>query len=301
MGDDPRKSWRTFFTRQLREEVRSLAREYPERRSLPVDALDLYEFDPATAEHLFKAPDEALAAAEASLRDLHDGFDRVTVRPENYPGLLSVRSLRSSHRAELVAVEGLVSEAQPIRSKVATAVFECGRCGTRTARRPRGLEVRPPASCDVCDEAGSVDFLERASTFVDVRRVTLVEPADGTQRPGTKSESRAERWAVDVCLADGLVEAVASGDSAVVTGILRVDGDPPVNRFDFLIEALTVDTDVAVGPTPVPASASVESSTATDAGSDGLKAVLDSHWRSAVADDEDTERKRARASMAGRA
>ncbi|MDX1748665.1 MAG: hypothetical protein R3324_22255, partial [Halobacteriales archaeon] len=77
---------------------------------------------------------------------------------------------------------------------------------------------------------------------------------------------------------------VSARDSLVVTGILRVDGNPPLNRFDFVIDALTVDTEVAVGATPTPDMDTRNPSwQATDETRGGdVKSVLDSHWRQAV-------------------
>lgn len=284
MGNDPRTAWRRFFERELRTEVQALARAYPAERSLAVDAIDLHAFDPQLADQLFTAPDAALSAAEAALRDLNSDFERVRIRPENYPGLCSVRSLRSNRRSELIAVEGIVTSSHSIRSKVAIAVFTCASCGERMARRPRGLEVRTPSECLGCGTTGAPSFDDRASTFVDVQRVVLSDPAPEASAGGSMP------WSVDVCLADDLVESVGTGDSAIVTGILRIDGDPPVNRFDFLVQALGLDTDVALGSTPEPVQ---DESTDPDAADDGvagndLKRVLESHWRDAVDTDNDT-------------
>lgn len=284
MGTDPRTAWRRFFERELRDEVRALARNYPSERSLAVDAIDLHAFDATLADQLFTAPDRSLAAAEAALRDLHEPFDRVQIRPENYPDLRSVRALRSDQRAELVAVEGIVETRQPVRSKVAVAVFACEHCGDRTVRRPRGLEVTPPRACPACGVTDGLAFRDGPSTFVDVRRVELADPE------GSGTAADAERWTVDVCLADELVEAVAPGDGAIVTGILRVDGEPPVNRFDFLVEALAVDTAVAFGSAPEPQAPGAPVGAPDEApdgdgavdGDGDLKAVLDAHWRDAV-------------------
>ena len=284
MGNDPRTAWRRFFERELRAEVQALASAYPAERSLAVDAIDLHAFDPQLADQLFTAPDAALSAAEAALHDLNPDFDRVRIRPENYPGLCSVQSLRSNRRSELVAVEGIVTSSNPIRSKVAVATFSCTACGERVARRPRGLEVRTPPECPGCETTGALSFDDRTSTFVDVQRVVLSDPGRAASTGGSGP------WSVDVCLADDLVEAVGPDDSAIVTGILRIDGDPPVNRFDFLVEALALDTDVALGSTsdPTQDEAAVPASADDGVAGKDLKRVLESHWRDAVDADNDT-------------
>ncbi|MDX1747839.1 MAG: hypothetical protein R3324_18045, partial [Halobacteriales archaeon] len=195
MGNDRQIAWRRYFSEELRSEVQDLANAYPRERTLTVDAIDLHSFDADLADALFTRPDATLAAAERALRDLYDGFSWVRIRPENYPGLTSVRSLRTGRRSEIVGVEGVVLTTHPIRSKVAMAAFECSSCGHRTARRPRGLEVRTPTHCPSCERVGSVSFDDRNSRFIDVRRVEL-----GDAAAAADAAPDGNNWAVDVCL-----------------------------------------------------------------------------------------------------
>lgn len=255
---DRREAWRSFFEQYHREEVTGLAQTDATASTVIVDAFDLHEFDPDFAETVFSTPDAALHDAEAVLRILHDAKACHTVRIERYPGLSSIRSLRSSTLGTLVAVEGVVMETHPVGSTLAIAVYRCDGCGARTRERPRGLTARPPAGCDACGARSDTRLDHASSQFVDVQRVTLTEPASDRREE--------EPWSLDVRLDDNLVGSIETGDASIVTGVLRADDEPPTNRFDFLLDAVWVDTDVHLGRAD-----------AVDAAGD-LKSVLDAHW-----------------------
>jgi len=73
---DLRERWRDIH-RDRQEKVGRLVDEYPERRSLYLDLIDLHDRDPEFAEALFSDPDRVLSRGSAVLVDRYDERDWV--------------------------------------------------------------------------------------------------------------------------------------------------------------------------------------------------------------------------------
>lgn len=234
--------WHTFFRERCADDLRTLAEEYPRDRSLRVDILDLYGFDESFTQRLFDDPDRVIEAGRQSLRDLHEPFDRVNVRLTNHPGLLGLDSLRTRHVSELVSVEAGVAAVGPVESAVTVAVFTCPRCGATTRRRPRDRIVTP-RYCEECGDAGALELDLGRSALVDVQQLTLEPLRDETDTTG---DAR-----LDAVVDDDLVGTVAPGEQLLLTGVLRLDGQPPVNRFEFYLDANEVSQEPIEARPPV--------------------------------------------------
>lgn len=251
-------TWRTYFREVCSDDVRQLAADYPEERSLYVDILDLYEFDDEFTKSLFSAPDRFLRAGADTLSSLADGFERVNVRLTNNPGLLGIDGLRSRHVSELVTVEGVTAAVDGIQSAVSEAVYECPDCGESVRRQPRGL-LADPDGCTACGFQGSLELRQDRSTFVDVQRIELERPADGrSERVGTVS--------IDALVDDDLVGSVRPDERVLVTGIVRLERRSAPNRFDFYLDVVSLDEEPGEVQRP-----------ASDASSD-LQRAIQSRW-----------------------
>lgn len=226
-------TWRTFFREACPDDVRQLAADYPQDRSLYVDVMELYEFDGEFTKALFSAPDRFLGAGADALRGLADGFGRVNVRLTNHPGLLGIDGLRSRHVSELVTVEGVAASVDGVQSAVVEAVFECPACG-ETVRRTPGNQLEVPRTCPACGSAGPLQLRQDRSRFVDVQRLELERPPDG--RGDTDGVA-----SIDAVLDDDLVGTVRPDERLLATGIVRLERTSPVNRFDLYLDAVSID------------------------------------------------------------
>lgn len=225
-ASDAPEGWRSYFRRR-RSDVRRLADAYPDRRSLSVDVLDLYDVDEDLVTALFESPDRVLREGADVLRNAHDAFDRVHLRVENHPELLPLDRLGAGHLGELVTVDGVVEAVGPVRATAFEAVHECPNCGDRIRTRPDGIRLREPCRCERCDWSGPFALRHDGSTFVDLQRVTFA--ADGDD-PRT----------VPVFLSDDLVGTVDPGNHLLVTGVVRAKPVDDSNRFDLYVDANSI-------------------------------------------------------------
>lgn len=220
---DLRERWRDLY-RTRQEDVRRLVEEYPERRSLYVDLVDLHGRDPEFAEALFSDPDRVLSRGGAVLVDRYDGLDWVNVRVENHPGLIAADAVRSRHVDELVTVEGTVVELGPVGARLGRAVYTCRGCDHDVRRYATGIESPKPARCPECGDEFSLR--PSASQFVDVQRLGI--RAEGGGR-------------LDIYIDDDLVGAVELDQQVLATGVVRLDRREAKALFDFYLTVLSVD------------------------------------------------------------
>lgn len=227
--------WRTYLTEQCDSEVGALAGAYPERRSLTVDVIDVYDYDEELVTALFDDPTHVLRQASDALRELHDDFGRVHVRVENNPELLGVDRLGAPHVHELVTVEGVVASVGDVETTAVKTVYECPNCNGSLVTRPAGVQLDEPHRCERCGWDGGFDLRHDRSTFADLQRVTFAQlPED--RRDGAGDDPRT----VPVYLADDLVGSVAPDDQLLVTGVVRLTREGSTNRFDRYVDANAV-------------------------------------------------------------
>lgn len=231
MGTSIDEAWRSYFG-ERDDAVRALVQDYPERRSVPVDVIDLHGHDEALVEALFDDPDDVLRRGATVLRSAHEELGRLNIRLENVPSQLALEAIRARHTGTLVTVEGAVESAGPVVAAVAAGVFVCRDCGARSRSPVVGLELSVPDHCPECEATGTLELDREASALVDVQRVTLVEPASTADGDGRT---------MDVWIDDDLVETVGPDERIRATGVVRLDRRGDANRFDFYLDGLAVD------------------------------------------------------------
>lgn len=231
MGTSIDEAWRSYFADDGGA-VRSLVQDYPERRSIAVDVIDLHGHDEALVEALFDDPDDVLRRGADVLRSAHEEFGRLNIRLENVPSQLALGAIRARHVGALVTAEGAVESVEPVVAAVAEGVFTCRACGARRRSPVVGLELSVPDRCSACEGIGTLELDREASALVDVQRVTLAEPDAGDEAVGRT---------MDVWIDDDLVGTVAADERIRVTGVVRLDRRGDANRFDFYLDGLAVD------------------------------------------------------------
>lgn len=222
-------AWRSYFSERCHPDVADLVADYPDRRSLYVDLVDLYGYDAEFTVGLFDAPGRYLRRAAEVLCGGYEGLDHVNVRVTNNPALFPLADLGADHLGELVTVEAVADSVGPSGATAAVAAFECHACGALVETRPYGVRLSAPRHCEACGGEGTLELAPTRSSFVDLRRVSIVPPGEG-----------AESRSIDVFLADDLVDAVGAGDQFLVTGVVRPARAGQSNRFDLYVEGVTV-------------------------------------------------------------
>ena len=236
--------WETFFDRYYLGDILALANEYPEKRSLYVDFVNIEKFDPDLAEELLEHPDRVLGVAEAALQGFDLPIEKTLtgahLRITNIPQKVSIRNLRSEHISKMIAIDGLVRMATEVRPRIRVAAFECGGCGeTMFITQPSGRFVEPyVCKNSECGRKGPFKINLTESEFIDAQKLRVQEsPEDlrGGEQPQT----------LDINMEDDLSGLVSPGSRVIVTGILRsyqrITREGKSTFFDIILDAVSIE------------------------------------------------------------
>lgn len=236
----------TFLRDYYRDDLGRLASRYPkDQQSLTISFPDLQRFDPAIADDLLNHPDTIIPELEVAVNrydfpvDIggEEGPD-VRVRVADLPETYSVGAYHSDHVGSYISVEGQVTKTTDDKPRLTEAVFECQRCGTANRISQAATSFQEPHECDGCERSGPFQVNFDKSEFVDYQLVRVQQPPEET--------NGADGSVVDVHVEGNLVNTVQPGDSATLSGALRLqrskqsDDEAPV--FDYYVEGR--DTEV---------------------------------------------------------
>ena len=234
--------WTHFLTRYYTADIHTLATEYPDRRSLHIDFMNIEKFNPALAEELLEAPLEVLKDAGDALSSfalpVDVRLDDAHICIMHLPDLVPIRNLRSGHMSRLVAVDGLVRMATAVRPDITVAEFMCNGCGEVVHVTQSSGRFTEPYTCNSCERKGQFKLNLDKSEFVDVQRIRIQEsPEDlrGGEQPQT----------LDIVFFDDLAGIVSPGDHVVITGVLRsyqrVTREGKSTTLDIVLEAVSIE------------------------------------------------------------
>jgi DNA replicative helicase MCM subunit Mcm2 (Cdc46/Mcm family) len=227
-----------FYRNHCQDDIAELARQYPnERRSLYVDYDDLYQFDADLAEDYRSQPDQIQEYAEEALRlfdlpaDIKLG--NAHVRIKNLPETLDSLSVQDNYVGKLVAVKGIISEADDKAFAITDAAFECQRCGTMNYLPQSDGELQEPHECQGCERQGPFRINFDQSEFIDEQTFTL-------QSTDVDVSDDSEPLAIDVLVEDDLV-GVSAGDYVTVNGVLHIEQkDDDSSLFEPYLDAVSI-------------------------------------------------------------
>lgn len=236
--------WEDFLKRYCWEKILNLAREYPEKVSLPVNFAHVDKFDMELADALKNDPMATLADANEALRGMGVPTDVELIKAEvRICGLptIKLRDIRSEHVGKLIAVTGTIIKETGVKGRIVNAAFKCARCSDimYIDQKNPGKFVEPyECDNDDCGRRGPFTLKEKDSTFVDTKKIRLQEAyADlgGGQHPQT----------VDLEFIGDLSSLCQAGDDVTITGIVRLiqrttaQGKTPL--FDYGLEVNSVE------------------------------------------------------------
>jgi len=155
------------------------------KKSLLIDFSILDKFNPELADFLLENPEEVLAAAEDSLKQIDlPGSVKLRIRVFNLPEekQIRIRNIRAEHIGKLISVDGMVKRASEIRPEVSEAIFQCPECGAKITVIQTERFIRPPTECE-CGNRKNFKFVDQK--LYDARWITIEEPFEITsgERP----------------------------------------------------------------------------------------------------------------------
>jgi|YelNatPaOPRAMG01_1025707.scaffolds.fasta_scaffold08474_11 replicative DNA helicase Mcm len=156
------------------------------KKSLLIDFSILDKFNPELADYLLENPEEVLAAAEDSLKQIDlPGSVKLRIRIFNLPEekQMRIRNIRAEHIGKLISVDGMVKRASEIRPEVSEAIFQCPECGAKISVIQTERFIRPPTECEKCGNRKNFKFIDQK--LYDARWLTIEEPFEITsgERP----------------------------------------------------------------------------------------------------------------------
>ena len=78
-----------------------------------------------------------------------EAVERFHVRIRGLPDKISIRGIGARHIERLVAFDGIVVRATPVKPLLTEAVFRC-KCGAENRVAQQGSYIRPPLRCESC-------------------------------------------------------------------------------------------------------------------------------------------------------
>ena len=199
------------------------------QKSVVIDFSDLYMFDADLAKTLIDEPDQMLEYLSEAIRSVAyienaeyaKSVDKFFPRIRGLTQTVPLRKLRSEHVGKLIAIEGILVRATPIRQKVVKAVFKhllpgCEQEFTWPPKGEVGEILETPPICPFCNKTtGGFKFIPEKSKFTDWQKIVIQE------KPEEIPAGQLPR-SIEVILTGDLVDIARPGDRVIVTGIVRI-------------------------------------------------------------------------------
>ncbi|MGC8849873.1 MAG: AAA family ATPase, partial [Candidatus Bathyarchaeia archaeon] len=214
-------------------------------RSLIVDFEDLIAYDPPLAKLTVNRPDEFLPkASKAALAQLAvedpeyaEQLETLNVRFRRIPDKVQLRRVGAETIGKLVAIDGIVVRATPIRPLIVRAAFKCRKCGEPTLVEQSGVFMKSVSLCPYC-KSKHLDFSPEESKFMNYQELRVQE------RPEDLPPGQLPR-AMEIRVTDDLVDVARPGDRVTITGIVRAEQERQTGSrlriFELSMEANFID------------------------------------------------------------
>ncbi len=215
-----------FFSAAYVPAIALLKKEFPKRRSLIVDFVELEKWNADLADLLLMQPDKVIPAAKEALGRC--GIVKVYdyephVRFANLPNTeLLVQDIGSAHIDRLIRIEGVVTKRVETKPKVKMAMYKCSNCGA-TYKVEITKSSKPMAMCEVCKK--KIDFAEEESYFVDMQMAEMQELLERLKGGAPASN-------IQLMIEDDLVNTYNPGDNLIINGILRIRLPPQKAKME---------------------------------------------------------------------
>jgi replicative DNA helicase Mcm len=215
-------------------------------RSIVVDFEDLIAHDADLARSILDKPDEYLeymdrsAWAQLKIEDPEyaEIIRRLRVRFRKLPEKHLLRKIGAENIGRLLAIDGIIVRSTSVKPLLIKAAFQCRKCNAMTYVEQAGILMRGPGVCAHC-RSKVFEFMEKQSTFMNSQDIRIQE------RPEDLPPGQLPR-AIDIKLAEDLVDIARPGDRVSITGIARGQQEyagrkARLRSFELLLDANYVD------------------------------------------------------------
>lgn len=213
------------------------------KKAVSVDFSQLDKLDTELADYLLENPEEVLALAEDSVKQIDlPGEAKLKIRFFNLPESkqMRIRNVRAEHINKMIAVDGLVKRASEIRPEVSEAVFSCPECGNKISIIQTERMIRQPMECDCGCRKG---FRLVDQKLYDARWLVIEEPFEITtgERP-----SELKIYLKEDLTSPKMQNKTDPGNTIRVVGVLkelprRIKGTPS-RQMEIYLDANSVES-----------------------------------------------------------
>lgn len=228
--------------------IADVAANYPDKRSVFVSYKDIEAVNIDFAMYVLEFPDQCLKKGREYIRSaLPPAWgtkNNVSLRVVNLPcdAKVDIRQLRSKHLGKLVAVEGLVRKATPVRPRMVSALFRCARCGAEVWVEQTGTILKEPLMCSNSEgscnkQAVRFNLDDKESYYIDTQKVEIQESPEGL-RGGAQPER------LTGYMEDDISGQITAGNRITLNGIIRSVEKPDRDKstvFEVYIDVLSVE------------------------------------------------------------
>jgi len=212
------------------------------QKSIVIEFMDLYTFDPELARLVLNNPEDHLphfdiaAYAKLRMRDpmYAEQIKHVYVRFQNLPNDIPLRRIGSDHISQLILINGIIVRSSAVQPYITKAAFRCTSCAELILLDQTDQFLKTPKECPSCNSRKGFELVPKESVFIDSQKITIQEKPEELP-PGQLPRQ------VNVNINDDLVDSARPGDRVSIIGIidlLRKMGRGGIMRtFDFIMKA----------------------------------------------------------------
>lgn len=238
-----------FFEVYCTDSLISLVNEYPERKTVTIDFMNVIRFSSGLEQAIlnkFGKVEPLLKKALLDVKLIKGSNQDITQKnidiqivnlPPHYKK--SIRDLRKNDIGKLVCIDGFIKARAQTKPKALTAAYRCSRCGHVTKVEQEGTKLQEPFMCEeeTCGKKGPFKLEVEDSTLIDFQVMKLQELPDSMK--GTKPYDIKIEFKGDLT---GLIEA---GEKVTVTGLVKsrllTNKEGKTCLFELYIDVVAVE------------------------------------------------------------
>jgi replicative DNA helicase Mcm len=241
-----RSGYGGFLKDRYSLQVLELAKEYPDRKTLIIDYLDIYKFNNDAGKRLINSPDSELEELLYALRkynelycgDPDNNMDGAEVAIRGLIDTVPIHNIGKDHIKKLISIEGRISKIAPKYQKLVEGAFKCLRCGDMTFMPQTDDKLIEPFECenDACGRKGALILIPEKSKYEDRQKIAVQDLYESM-----KAGQPLREIIVVLKGADLIGSIPAMGAQCMVTGIVRLEQKKESSIFYTHLEASHIE------------------------------------------------------------
>ncbi len=244
-----RSGYGDFLTDRYSLQVLELGNDYPDRKTLVIDYLDIYKFNNEAGRRLIDYPDNELEELLYALRmcNTPDGSSESLLDGNMKEAEVAIRGLISNvpvHKIgkdqanKFISIEGRITKIAPRYQKLIEGAFKCLRCGDMTFMPQTDDRLTEPYECenDACGRKGALVLDPNKSKYEDRQKIAVQDLYESI-----KAGQPLREIIVVLKGADLIGSIPAMGAQCTVTGIVRLERKKDSSVFNTFLEASHIE------------------------------------------------------------